>query len=80
MVDYKASREEKEQPEEKLHKLMALLLNEMGLEPCADLDQARTRITLHLDQNPQIRHNFEEILQRLTFQVYAKPISSLSPS
>ena len=51
-----------EQPEEKLHKLIALLLNEMGLEPCSNLEQARARITLELDLNPQIRQNFDEML------------------
>ena len=69
-----------EQPEEKLHKLIALLLNEMGLEPCANLEQARARITLELDLNPQIKQNFDEMLHRLTHQVYMKAASSRSPS
>ena len=71
---------EEEHPEEKLHKVIALLLNEMGLEPCADLDAARSRIFLECDRNPHIRQNFEEMLQRITHQVYSKPLSSIYPS
>lgn len=56
-----------EHPEAKLHKLVALLLNEMGLEPCADLDQARDRISLECERNPQIAQNFDTMLNRLTF-------------
>lgn len=57
-----------------------MLLNEMGLEPCADQNQARDRIMFELERNPQIAQNFDEMLNRITFQVYQKAPSSNYPS
>lgn len=66
--------------EELQKKIMDRVLLELDLPPCADVSAAEAKITSAVHENSDLESVYEEVLRKVTFQVYNERSISNDPS